>query len=73
MLLTKLESVSTGTIDRLMIQMPPGAAKSTYASVNTNLWGAYVNTPSSTGTYYAWVEGTDGSLPTVYPTGFTVT
>jgi hypothetical protein len=40
--------------------------------VNTDLWGAYVNTPSVAGTWYAWVEGTDGSLPTVYPTGFTV-
>ena len=41
--------------------------------VNSNLWGAYVNTPSAAGTYYAWVEGTDGSSPTVYPTGFSVT
>jgi len=40
--------------------------------VNTNLWGAYVNTPSATGTYYAWAEGTDGSNPTVYPTSFSV-
>jgi len=41
--------------------------------VNTNLWGAYVNTPSVGGTYYAWAEGTDGSSPTVYPTAFSVT
>ena len=41
--------------------------------VNTNLWGAYVSTPASAGTWYAWVEGTDGSKPTVYPTAFTVT
>jgi len=41
--------------------------------VNTDLWGAYVSTPSLPGTWYAWVEGTDGSAPTVYPTGFTVT
>jgi len=41
--------------------------------VNTNLWGAYVNTPAVAGTYYAWVEGTDGSTPTVYPTSFAVT
>jgi prolipoprotein diacylglyceryltransferase len=41
--------------------------------VNTDLWGAYVSTPASAGTWYAWVEGTDGSKPTVYPTPFTVT
>ncbi len=41
--------------------------------VNTNLWGAYVNTPSEPGTWYGWVEGTDGSAPTVYPIGFSVT
>jgi hypothetical protein len=41
--------------------------------VNTNLWGAYVNTPSVAGTWYAWVEGTNGSMPTVYPTAFSVT
>jgi titin len=40
--------------------------------VNTNLWGAYVPTPATAGTWYAWVEGTDGSCPTVYPTGFVV-
>jgi hypothetical protein len=40
--------------------------------VNTNLWGAYVNTPSVAGTWYAWAEGADGSMPTVYPTGFSV-
>jgi hypothetical protein len=41
--------------------------------VNSNLWGAYVPTPPTAGTWYAWVEGTDGSMPTVYPTGFAVT
>lgn len=41
--------------------------------VNTNLWGTYVNTPSVAGTYYAWAEGINGSSPTVYPTGFSVT
>jgi hypothetical protein len=41
--------------------------------VNTNLWGAYVNTPSVSGTWYAWVEGIDGSMPTVCPAGFSVT
>lgn len=41
--------------------------------VNTDLWGAYVNTPSSPGMWYAWVRGVDGSSPTVFPTGITVT
>jgi hypothetical protein len=41
--------------------------------VNTDLWGAYVDTPSAGGTWYVWAEGTDGSAPTVYPTGFSVT
>ncbi len=41
--------------------------------VNTNLWGAYVNTPAIVGTWYAWAEGTNGSLPTVYASGFLVT
>lgn len=41
--------------------------------VNTDSWGAYVNTPSVAGTWYARAEGTDGSTPTVYPTGFSVT
>ncbi|MGH7153605.1 MAG: fibronectin type III domain-containing protein [Acetobacteraceae bacterium] len=40
--------------------------------VNTNLWGAYVPTPASAGTWFGWCEGTDGSAPTVYPTSFTV-
>jgi hypothetical protein len=41
--------------------------------VNTNLWGAYVPTPATTGTWYAWVTGTDGSSPAVNATVFTVT
>ena len=73
LLLDHLNRVSRGEIDRLMVLMPPGSAKSTYAYVNTDLWGAYVSTPASAGTWYAWVEGTDGSKPTVYPTPFTVT
>lgn len=40
--------------------------------VNTNLWGAYVPTPPTAGTWYAWASGTDGSAPTVYATAFTV-
>lgn len=73
LLLAELAALSRGEIDRLMVLMPPGAAKSTYVSVNTDLWGAYVATPSVAGTWYSWVEGTDGSLPTVYPTPFSVT
>jgi fibronectin type 3 domain-containing protein len=42
-------------------------------SVNTDLWGAYIPTPALPGTWYAWAEGIDGSAPTVYPTGITVT
>lgn len=41
--------------------------------VNTDLWGAYVNTPASPGTWYAWVQGLDGSSRTVSPNGITVT
>jgi len=41
--------------------------------VNSNLWGAYVNTPAAAGAYYAWAEGMDGSSPTAYPTAFSVT
>jgi Fibronectin type III domain len=40
--------------------------------VNADLWGAYVSTPATAGTWYAWVEGTDGSRQTVYPVAFTV-
>jgi hypothetical protein len=41
--------------------------------VNYDLWGAYVPTPPSAGTWYAWVEGLDGSTPTPSLAGFTVT
>ena len=71
-LIRELEDISTGANIRLIVLMPPGSAKSTYASVNTDLWGAYVNTPATPGTWYAWIAGTNGSLPTVYPTPFTV-
>ena len=40
--------------------------------VNTDLWGAYVPTPATAGTWYAWAAGTDGSAMTVYATAFTV-
>lgn len=32
-LIETLEQVANGTVDRLMVQMPPGAAKSTYTSI----------------------------------------
>ena len=41
--------------------------------VTADLWAAYVPTPGTAGTWYAWAEGTDGSATTVYPTAFTVT
>jgi predicted phage terminase large subunit-like protein len=33
LLITKLEDVAQGNCERLMVQMPPGSAKSTYASI----------------------------------------
>jgi len=41
--------------------------------VNSDLWGQYVTTPATAGSWYGWAEGTDGSAPTVYATPFTVT
>ncbi len=38
MLIAKLEAVAAGAIDRLMVLMPPGSAKSTYCSVLFPLW-----------------------------------
>lgn len=40
--------------------------------VNTDLWGAYLGTPNTAGTWFVWVSGTDGSCPTVYSSGFAV-
>jgi predicted phage terminase large subunit-like protein len=37
-LITALERVAEGSTDRLMVQMPPGAAKSTYTSVLFPAW-----------------------------------
>jgi hypothetical protein len=72
LLLHHLEQVSRGEADRLMVLMPPGSAKSTYAYVNTDLWGAYVPTPTVAGTWYVWAEGLDGSASTFSPAGITV-
>lgn len=38
LLIAELEAVSRGQIDRLMILMPPGSAKSTYASILFPAW-----------------------------------
>ena len=38
LLIEKLEAVARGDIDRLMVLMPPGSAKSTYASVLFPAW-----------------------------------
>jgi hypothetical protein len=40
--------------------------------VNTDLWGQYMPTPTTPGTWYVWAEGTDGSAATAYSTSFTV-
>jgi hypothetical protein len=40
--------------------------------VNTNLWGAYVSTPSTAGTWYVWGQGLDGSGRTLSPVPFAV-
>ena len=72
LLIGELQALSDGRIDRLLVHMPPGSAKSTFANVNTDLWGGYVPTPSTAGPWYAWASGTDGSGATVYSTAFTV-
>ena len=41
--------------------------------VNSDLWGAYVPAPATAGTWFAWVEGVDGSAATVASSSFTVT
>jgi hypothetical protein len=50
---------------------PSGWTPGSY--VNSDLWGAYVNTPGTAGAWYAWVEGADSTMPTVDATAFTVT
>lgn len=41
--------------------------------VNSDLWGTFIPTPATAGTWFVWCEGTDGSLATAFTTGFTVT
>lgn len=50
----------------------PPATWTLAVHVMTNLWGAYVDTPATAGTWYAWAQGTDGSATTPYATPFTV-
>jgi hypothetical protein len=50
----------------------PPASWTVASLVNTNLWGTYVATPATAGTYHAWVEGLDGSSPTVNSSTFVV-
>jgi len=38
LLIEALEAVSAGSVDRLMVLMPPGSAKSTYASLLFPPW-----------------------------------
>jgi hypothetical protein len=73
LLLKSLDLVTEGKVKRLLVLMPPGSAKSTYAYVNSDLWGQYVPTPAIAGTWYGWAEGTDGSSPIAYAAPFTVT
>lgn len=40
--------------------------------VTNDIWGAYVPTPTSAGTWFAWAEGIDGSATNVLPISFTV-
>ena len=46
LLLQQLEAISRGSIDRLMVLMPPGSAKSTYASLLFPVW-SFTQHPSS--------------------------
>jgi hypothetical protein len=67
-------SPSTGTVQfgfSVSATVPP-TSWTAGMFVNSDLWAAYVPTPATAGTYYAWAEGTDGSAPTVYPTPFVV-
>ena len=50
----------------------PPSSWSPAAYVNTDLWGAYVPTPPSAGSWYVWGEGVDGSCVTVSTTPFLV-
>ena len=47
LLLWELEAISRGTVDRLMVLMPPGSAKSTYTSVLFPAWWFHQHPSSS--------------------------
>jgi hypothetical protein len=50
----------------------PPTSWTTGILVNTDLWGAYVATPPTAGTWYVWAEGLDGSARTASPSAFLV-
>jgi hypothetical protein len=50
----------------------PPSSWTTAILVNSNLWGAYVNTPATAGTWYTWAEGLDGSALSVSTSSFLV-
>lgn len=51
----------------------PPASWTVATNVTGSLWGTYVTTPDTPGTWYAWAEGIDGSALTVCSNSFTVT
>ena len=58
LLISELERVATGVTDRLMLLLPPGSAKSTYASLNM-LLGTLAAMATSVVSY--WVGSSAGS------------
>jgi hypothetical protein len=50
----------------------PPSSWTAAALVNSNLWGAYVATPATAGSWYTWAEGLDGSAQTVSQSPFVV-
>jgi hypothetical protein len=50
----------------------PPSSWTAASHVNSNLWGAYVPTPATAGSWYTWAEGLDGSAPTIIPSSFLV-
>ncbi len=65
---------STAAIQFGASQSPtiPPTAWTVAINVNTDLWGAFVPAPTTSGNWYMWVEGTDGSAQSVYATPFVV-
>jgi hypothetical protein len=50
----------------------PPSSWTTATLVSSNLWGAYVATPATPGSWYTWAEGLDGSGRTVNQSPFVV-